>query len=150
MGECCLCCVWVGSDFVANRVVKCRGRDPPSVLLGVLPLTGFPCWVSASRETWCNKQPNDHLLLFVSESTKQHLFLRACLEFGVIDAFLMLFSWRLNIFTASWTFTISTSSAGQVGDSCLRALCNQKKTLHVKTQVRISFILQVRVSKLSP
>lgn len=80
-------------------------------LLGVLTLRGFPCWDPASLETRCDERPNDHLLLFVSKSTKQHLFLWAGVEFAVMDEFLKPFSWRLDgIFTACVTFMISTSS----------------------------------------
>ena len=76
-------------------------------LLGGLTLRGFACWDSASLETRCDERPNDHLLLFVSKSTKQHLFLRAWLEFAVMDVFWKLFSWRSDgVLTARVTFTI--------------------------------------------
>lgn len=59
-------------------------------------------------ETWSDEWLDDHLLLFVSKLSKQHLFLRAYLEFGVMDGCLKLFSWRLDhILTTSVTFTIS-------------------------------------------
>lgn len=81
--------------------VNVEGDSPP----GRFRVGGVSCWDSASLETRCDERPNDHLLLFVSESTKQHLFLRACLEFVVMDGFLKLLRWRLgSIFTARVIF----------------------------------------------
>lgn len=65
-------CVWFGSDCVGNRLRKCGGRFPPGrVDVERVPPLGFSVYGN------CDERPNDHLLLFVSKSTKQHLLLRA-------------------------------------------------------------------------
>lgn len=121
-------------------------------LLGVLTLRGFPCWDSASLETRCDERPNDHLLLFVSKSTKQHLFLRACSEFAVMDVFWKLFSWRSDgIFTARVTFTILREGCCK---KC-RTLCSCHMMASIntcKTQRKRSFLycLFVTLTHLKP
>lgn len=59
-----------------------RGESPP----GRFDTERLPRWDSAPLSTRRHERPNDHLLLFVSESTKQHLCPRARLELVVMDA----------------------------------------------------------------
>lgn len=81
-------------------------------LLGVFDVERVPPrWDSPSLETRRDERPNDHLLLFVSKSTKQHLFPRARSESAVMHAFLELLSWRIDAaFTARVAFMISACS----------------------------------------
>lgn len=46
---------------------------------------GSPAGTEALH-TCCDKGPNDHLLLFESRSTKQHLFPEACLQSALMDS----------------------------------------------------------------
>lgn len=46
---------------------------------------GSPAGTEAPH-TCSDKGPNDHLLLFVSRSTKQHLFPEACLQSALMDS----------------------------------------------------------------
>lgn len=66
---------------MVNRLGKCAGIP----LLGAPAVRRSPCWDSGALHTQCDERLNDHLLLFVSRSTKQHLFLEACLQSALMD-----------------------------------------------------------------
>lgn len=69
---------------MVNCLGKCGGCPPLGHLVDDGGLEdGSP----AGTEVHCDEELNDHLLLFVSRSTKQHLFPEACLQSALMDSF---------------------------------------------------------------
>lgn len=111
---------------MVNRLGKCGGSPPLGQRVmgagGVLGV-GPPAGIEAPH-TCRDKGPNDHLLLFVSRSTKQHLFPQACLQSALMDSLQrrschikLLFHCSFDIYFLSIGRRVKVKN--EVTDSCL-------------------------------